>query len=259
MLQASPAKRLLITVDEGDTWQGRRLYDALLGLLQAKGLAGATASRPIAAFTGHEAIRSADVADVIDVGEPMPVRIEVADRPELIEAVLPDVYTMVEHGLVEVQDTNVVKWWSTDDRHQRSTAKKRESIMRFTGQAKELHIYLGEDDAWEGVPLFDAIVRRARELGVAGVSVYRGIEGYGSHGELHRHKALALRRSDPILITVIDSSPHVQQLLDAIETMVSDECLVTIQDVAVVKYAAAGKEATGVPLESAPASSDAKP
>lgn len=247
----------MITINEGDTWRGRRLYDALLGVLHERGLAGATVSRAIAGYAGRGAIKSAELGDIVDIGEPMPLRIEVADRAELIERVLPDVYEMVEQGLVELQDTKVVRWWPSAE--EPAPAASREDLMRVTGRAKEVHIQIGEDDESEGEPLYEAIVKRAHQLGIAGVSVYRGIEGYGAHGMLHRHKALSRKRADPILLTIVDSAEHVEKLVAAMDAMVTRECMLTIQDVTVVKYAPRGEEHSGVPLEPALESSAGKP
>lgn len=231
MLERGPAKRLIVTVNEASRWHGRSLYNALLELFQHKGLAGATVSRGIAGFTGRGAIHT---INIVDLSTELPVRIEVVDTPESIERVLPDVYDMVDKGLVEVQDTSVVKF-ATGEQPPVPAAKKGE-LMRLIGKSKMLRVYIGEDDKWEGEPLYEAIVKRAAQLDIAGATVYRGILGYGAHKRVHRHKTLALSSDDPIMITIVDEEEKVNTMLTALETMVTGGCMIALSDVTVVKY-----------------------
>lgn len=107
MLKPGPAKRLIITVNESDRFHGHTVYNALLDLFRHSGLAGATVSRGIAGFTGHGSIHS---VNLLDLSTDLPVRIEIVDTADAIERVLPDVANIVKKGLVEVQDTTVVKF-----------------------------------------------------------------------------------------------------------------------------------------------------
>lgn len=231
MLERGPAKRLIITINEASRWHGRSLYNALLELFQHKGLAGATVSRGIAGFTGRGAIHS---INIVDLSTDLPVRIEIVDTPDAIDRVLPDVYDMVDKGLVEVQDTTVVKF-ATGEAAPLPAAKKGE-LMRLIGKAKMLRVHIGEDDRWEGEPLYEAIVKRAAQLDIAGATVYRGILGYGAHKRIHRHKAVALSSDDPIMISMVDEEEKINQMIAALDTMVSGGCLIVISDVTVVKY-----------------------
>ena len=231
MLTPGPARRLIVTVNEADRWHGRAVYNALLELFRHKGLAGATVSRGLAGFTGRGAIRT---VNILDLSASLPVRIEVVDRAEAIDRVLPDVYDMVERGLVEVQETRVVKFVSGEADVPQEP--KREELMRLVGKAKMLRIHVGADDKWEGEPLTEAIVKRARQLDIAGATVYRGILGYGAHKRLHKHKPFALSQDDPMLVTIIDAEEKIDHLLSAIDGMVTGGCLIAISDVTVVKY-----------------------
>jgi len=107
MLKPGPAKKLIVIVNESARWHGHTVYNALLELFQKRGLAGATVSRGIAGFTGHGTIHT---INILDLASELPVRIEVVDTAEAIEKILPDVAAIVNHGLVEVQDTVVVKF-----------------------------------------------------------------------------------------------------------------------------------------------------
>lgn len=231
MLQPGPAKKLVITVNESDRRHGTSVYNALLDLFRHKGLAGATVSRAIAGFTGRGAIRS---VNVLDLSADLPVRIEVVDSAEAIERVLPDVYDIVERGLVEVQETQVIKLSAGPG--EVPEPARREELMRLVGPAKMLTIHVGADDRWEGEPLHEAIVKRARQLDVAGATVYRGVLGYGAHKRMHKHKPFALSGDDPVTITVVDVAEKVDKLLAAVDGMVSGGCLIAISDVTVVRY-----------------------
>lgn len=231
MLQRGPAKRLIVTVNETARWHGRSLYNALLELFQHKGLAGATVSRGIAGFTGHGTIRT---INIVDLSSDLPVRIEIVDTAEAIERVLPDVYDMVDKGLVEVQDTTVIKF-ATGEQPPAPATKKGE-LMRLIGKAKMLRVHIGEDDKWEGGPLYEAIVKRAAQLDIAGATVYRGILGYGAQRRIHRHKTMTLSSDDPIMIAIVDEEAKINQMIVALEGMVSGGCLIAISDVTVVKY-----------------------
>jgi len=230
MLKRGPARRLVVTVNESDRWHGRAVYNALLELFRHKGLAGATVSRGIAGFTGRGAIRT---LDHLDLSSDLPVRIEVVDTPEQVDRVLPDVYEIVERGLVELQDTEVVKYATEAE----TTPPERGDLMRLVGKARLLQIHIGADDQWEGAPLHEAIVKRARQMDVAGATVYRGELGYGAAKRIHKHRAFALSKDDPMMVSVIDSAEKIDELLAAVDGMVTGGCLITVSDVTVVKYA----------------------
>jgi PII-like signaling protein len=238
MLQPGPAKKLIITVNESARWHGRSVYNALLELFQHKGLAGATVSRGIAGFTGQGAIQT---INVLDLASALPVRIEIVDSAEAIERVLPDVYDIVDRGIVEVQDTTVVKF-ATGRTDAAPAPSERKELMRLIGKAKMLRVYIGEHDKWEGEPLYEAIVKRAAQLDLAGATVYRGIMGYGAHKRVHRHKTFALSADDPIMITIVDEEEKINKMLAALDTMVSGGCLIALSEVTVVKYVEHGQE-----------------
>lgn len=240
MLKPGPAKKLIVTVNESARWHGRSVYNALLELFQHRGLAGATVSRGIAGFTGRGTIQT---INVLDLSSALPVRIEIVDTPEAIERVLPDVYDIVDRGLVEVQDTTVVKFGTGETE---PPAPKARDLMRLIGKAKMLTVYIGEDDKWEGEPLYEAVVKRAAQLDIAGATVHRGLMGYGAHKRVHRHKTFAFSGDDPIVITLVDEQSKVDKMLAALETMISGGCLIALSDVTVVKYVEhAGKDDGG--------------
>ncbi|HET9743806.1 MAG TPA: DUF190 domain-containing protein [Terriglobales bacterium] len=106
--------------------------------------------------------------------------------------------------------------------------------MKLEGKAKMLRIHFGEDDKWQGKPLYRAIVEKCRELDLAGATVYRGLEGYGASTLIRRPHLLS--SSDcPIMVSVIDTEEKIRTLLPHLDVMVN-EGLVAISSVEVVRY-----------------------
>ena len=106
-------------------------------------------------------------------------------------------------------------------------------MPKITVRAKRLRIYIGEADSWEGKSLYQALVLKAKELDLAGATVYSGCMGYGAHSRIH--SATSLSADLPILIEIIDSEEYLQKFQPFLDLMVK-EGLVTVDDVEVVKY-----------------------
>jgi len=109
--------------------------------------------------------------------------------------------------------------------------------MQIQGQALLIRIYIGESDQWHGQPLYHAIVMRLRERSAAGVTVLRGIEGFGAHAHLHTTRILRLSEDLPILIELVDEEERARALLAEIDEMVGDG-LITVERVEVHAYRA---------------------
>jgi len=109
-------------------------------------------------------------------------------------------------------------------------------MPKITGSAKRLRIYIGETDRWKGQPLYHAIVAKAKELDMAGASVFRGLEGYGANSRIHTARIVDLSSDLPILVEIVDSEEYIAKLLPYLDAMVQ-EGLVTLDDVEVIKYA----------------------
>lgn len=109
--------------------------------------------------------------------------------------------------------------------------------MKIPQQGFLLRIFVGESDKWHGVPLYEAIVAKARELSLAGATVLRGPMGFGAHSRLHTTKVLRLSQDLPMVIEIVDSREAIDTLLPHIDEMVT-EGLVTLEKVEVIKYRA---------------------
>jgi PII-like signaling protein len=146
-----------------------------------------------------------------------------------VEEILPTLYEMVSDGLIEVQDTNVVKL-----ARKSTTPEPKLPHQRQDGHAKLLRVFLGEADKWHGEPLYDAIVKKLRMLDVAGATVYRGILGYGAKGHEHKKSFFHVSRDMPIMVTVVDSPEKIAAAAEAIEAMLEDG-LIVITDADIVR------------------------
>jgi len=105
--------------------------------------------------------------------------------------------------------------------------------MKEQFHARMLRIHFGEGDKWQNKPLYEAIVTKCKELGMAGAIVYKGIEGYGSSARI-RH-ARALSRDAPIMLSIIDKDEQIQKLLPHLDVMV-EEGLIAISNVEVIRF-----------------------
>jgi hypothetical protein len=117
----------------------------------------------------------------------------------------------------------------------REKKEERRRAMKLEGKAKMLRIHFGEDDKWEGKPLYRAIVEKCRELDIAGATVLRGVAGYGASTLIHRAHHLAFSPDAPLMVTVIDTAEKIQQLLPFLDKVV-DEGLIAMSEVEVIKY-----------------------
>jgi PII-like signaling protein len=107
--------------------------------------------------------------------------------------------------------------------------------MKIEGDAKLVTIYVGASDTWHGQNLATAIVLRARELGIAGATVVRGIEGFGATSRVHTARILRLSEDLPVKVEIVDLAERIEKLLPLLDEMVT-EGLVTVQDVHVARY-----------------------
>ena len=110
--------------------------------------------------------------------------------------------------------------------------------MQERFQARMLRIHFGEDDKWQGKPLHEAIVAKCVELGIAGATVYRGIEGYGASTRIHHASHWRLSKDAPIMLTIIDTEEQIDKLIPHLDAMVQ-EGLVAISRVEAIRYSRA--------------------
>ena len=107
--------------------------------------------------------------------------------------------------------------------------------MKLEGPQKRLTIFIGESDHVGHTPLATEIVQRAHARGLAGVTVLRGVEGYGASNHIHTTRILSLSDDLPMVVIIIDSAVAIEAFLPVLDELIS-EGLVIVDDVEVVKY-----------------------
>ena len=107
--------------------------------------------------------------------------------------------------------------------------------MKIPEEGQLLRIFIGESDRWNGKPLYEAIVLKAREMGIAGATMLRGMMGYGAASRIHTAKILRLSEDLPIVVEIVDSKEKIEALLPVVEEMVQ-EGLITLENVRVLQY-----------------------
>ena len=107
--------------------------------------------------------------------------------------------------------------------------------MQIPRDAVLLRVFLGEDDKFQRLPLYEAIVLKARELHLAGATVLRGALGFGRSSRLHTTKILRLSQNLPLVIEIVDSADKIEAFLPELDRMMSSG-LVTLEKVQVLQY-----------------------
>jgi PII-like signaling protein len=232
MLKKGPAKKVTIYINEDTQHHMTALHDSIMTFLMHKGVSGATATRGFTGFGSHQLLHTPKI-EVL--AQSLPIRIEFVETPDKVEEVLPTLYEMVSDGLIEVQDTTVVKL-------ARKAAKPEPKLPheRKQGPAKLLRVYLGEADKWHDEPLYDAIVKRLRMMDIAGATVYRGLLGYGAKGHEHKSSFFHPTRDLPVMVSVIDTVEKISEAAEVIEDMLEDG-LIVVSDVEMVRLVRGSK------------------
>ncbi|QGT98642.1 hypothetical protein SYNTR_0049 [Candidatus Syntrophocurvum alkaliphilum] len=107
--------------------------------------------------------------------------------------------------------------------------------FKFSGPAKRLRIYIGEQAKYKGISLYHALVLKAKEMDMAGITVIKGIEGFGANVRIQTSRLVELSSDLPIIVEVVDSTDYIDNYILAIEHLIEDG-LVTIDDVEIIKY-----------------------
>jgi PII-like signaling protein len=114
--------------------------------------------------------------------------------------------------------------------------------MQIPRDAVLLRIFFGEDDKFNNLPLYEAIVLKAREMHLGGATMLRGHVGYGHSSRLHTTKILRLSQDLPIVVEIVDSKEKIDAFLPVLDGMMSAGGLVTLEKVQVLQY---GTDKTG--------------
>jgi len=108
-------------------------------------------------------------------------------------------------------------------------------MVELAGRALRLTVIVGEDDVWRHRPVYSEIVVRAREAGLAGATVTRGLEGYGRRSIVHTSRLVSLSSDLPVVITIVDEEAKIRAFVPHVEEVIRGG-LVTVEEVEVVRY-----------------------
>ncbi len=108
-------------------------------------------------------------------------------------------------------------------------------MKRLLGKKRLLKIYIDSDDKHAGDPLWEVILKKARESGLSGATVYKSVAGMGIHSEFKSYHLVALSQSLPLVIEMIDSEEKIAAFVTTLDAIL-EEGLVTLSDVEVIQY-----------------------
>jgi hypothetical protein len=107
--------------------------------------------------------------------------------------------------------------------------------MKLPEEGMLLRIFIGESDRYEGKPLYEQIVLKAREMHLAGATVVRGVMGFGADSRMHTAKVLRLSEDLPLVIEIVDIEENLNKIIPFLDEHVT-EGLITMEKVRVIKY-----------------------
>ena len=108
--------------------------------------------------------------------------------------------------------------------------------MKLKGKCRALRIYVDEELKWKNQMLYRAIVEKLLKEGLAGATVFKGIEGFGSSAHIHSARILEVTENLPVMIEVVDKPQRIQKTLKSIAAMLPPHCMVMTQEVTVLHY-----------------------
>jgi PII-like signaling protein len=229
VLKPGPGRKVGIYVAEDQQYHGSAAYAAILDFLFFHGVSGATVTRGIAGFGADHHMHT---TRLVDLAVRLPIKVEFIETAEKVEELLPKLHEMAGSGLIEMHDTTIVK---PAEKEQKRGEQAGGPALKREGKAKMMRVYIGENDRWSGQPLHEAIVNGLRAHDIAGVTVYRGILGYGANRRIHKDTTLSLSHDRPIQLSIVDTEEKLRAFLPILEEMVQ-QGLVVLSDVDVIKY-----------------------
>jgi len=187
------------------------------------------------------------------LSQEVPVVVEVVDGPRHVEKLLARIEPALRQGTITLERAHVALYRGGEPGSKRRDVAPRCDVVATRGASAALEVktmkipeegvllrvFVGESDREKGTdhPLYEAIVRRAREAHLAGATVLRGPMGFGRHSRMHSAKLLEISTDLPIVIEIVDAEEKIHAFLPVVDEMVT-EGLVTLEAVRVLKYAA---------------------
>ena len=224
------------------------LYQWIVETARREGLQGATVLKGIAGLRSNGALL---IESPWKLAQELPVIVEVVDGPRGIEALLAKVEPAFRQGTITLERAHMIFFRDDERRGRRAvpavdvihsqddSAAWEVKTMKRPEEGVLLRIFIGEGDREPGHdrPLYQAIVRRAREAKLAGATVLKGPLGFGKHSRVHSAKLLELSSDLPIVIEIVDAEDKINAFLPIVDELVT-EGMVTLEVVRVLKYSA---------------------
>jgi hypothetical protein len=222
------------------------LFEWIVETAHREGLQGATVLK---GFFGLRPDGSVLEEHTWSVSQELPMIVEVVDEAARIEGLLAKVEPVFRDGVITLERAHVLLYRAGPREPSPpltgrnvlaitpTSAAHGVRTMKVPENGVLLRIFIGESDKEPGGdrPLYEAIVRRAREAHLAGATVLRGPMGFGRHSRVHTAKLLELSTDLPIVIEIVDAQEKVDAFLPAVEELVT-EGLVTLEAVRILRY-----------------------
>jgi PII-like signaling protein len=232
MLTAGKAVKVSIYLSDGSTHHGVPISASILDFLFFRGVSGATVLKGVAGFGADHHLHS---SSLVAISDHLPLKIEFIETREKVDELLGKLEEMAGSGMIELQETTIAKPAQLS-KPPKSKADVVPEHIKISGKAKMMRIYIGESDHWQDKPLYEALVLAMRAHDLAGVTVYRGILGYGAHRRVHKDKPMHLSHDSSIMLSVVDTEEKLQAFQPTVEKMIQ-EGLVVLSEVDIIKYA----------------------
>ena len=245
MPQAGEQILLRIYLQSADRAPHEPTYRRILKAARAQGLTGCTVLEGIYG-AGTNGLLAPSAWAVV---RHLPVIMEIVDSaPRIAQFVEGTLSELLEYGLATLERASVIIY-----RHGAADAGTLPPLpgsiiplstlpliqprpnMTSNDDGILLRVFIGESDHIGKQPLYEAVVQKVRELGMAGATVLRGTEGFGAHSVVHKAKMLEMSSDLPIIIEIVDSSQKIQLLLPHLNAMVT-EGMITMENVRVLAY-----------------------
>ncbi len=235
MQQPGKALKVSIYITDGETHHGVASASALLDFLFYRGVSGATVLKGVAGFGADHHLHT---ASLVDVSDRLPIKVEFIETPAKVDELLPKLKELCGTGMIEVQETIIVKAANS------ASSPPPPVHHKVEGKAKLLRIYLDETDKWHDKSLHEALVEALRANDIAGVTVYKAILGYGSGKHVRQRHVFSTGAS--LMLSVIDVEQKIRNFLPILDKMMPNG-LVVLSDVDIITY----RQGSASPLASA--------
>jgi PII-like signaling protein len=220
-------------------------YERVVRAARSEGLAGATVLRGIMGFGARGLIKRSAWSLVQHV----PVIVEIVDSaPRIVPFLEGPLKELMAGGMITLERAHVMLYRYTSQGQPQKLCLgalvaplstlppiQASGQMKINENGILLRVFVGDSDKFENKPLYEVVVQKVRELGLAGATVLRGTEGFGAHSVVHRASLVDMATDLPVVVEIVDTKEQIERLLPHLETMVH-EGMITMEYVVVILY-----------------------